>query len=701
MRFAYNTYDWSRFPRGTVTRAAGRPNHHQHAYCTAVTAFDIETTRLNVPEYQIEDQMIMYVWQWAIEEDVIFGRTWDDFLYFIEELHKHVPMDCYLVCYVHNLSFEFFYLRGIIDFDPDTVFSVSPRSILRAEYGGWLEFRCSRLHSGYGLDEWLKSLKVPALKMPDFDYLKIRYPWTPLTEDELVYCEHDVLGPVQAIHAEMERDHDTLATIPLTSTGYIRRELKRAIRANVPYARMRDIQPDYPLYEALKEAFRGGNTHASRWYSGRIIKDVGHVDRSSSYPDVLCHHLYPMGRWQHVTKCDTSDVIHNLDSGYAMVMRISFTGLRIKDDLLCGCPYLSVDRVRDLPARKGRDTLPWDVYREDNGRLLRTPHCSLTCTDIDLDIILRQYDYDQIKITEYWKSRYGELPSCITEIIKEHYRRKTQLKGVVGREAEYAHSKGIINAAYGQRCAAQDPAKLNIIYDPDQEGLFALDTSRSRADLLEQYVRKGFLPYSIGVFCTSWARAELQEMIDHVGLDFIYCDTDSIFYANPGKYNWDWYNSRRQLRALHSGAWATDCKGVDHYMGTLEVEPRCVRFATLGAKKYCEEWAGDPNLHITIAGLNKEAGAVELMKRGGMERFVDCVDRPLTFTETGKLAAVYNDDIDVTVEVDGHRLRITPNACLVPTEYTLSVTPDYAELIEELLPKLEMLINSVDNLPML
>ena len=414
----------------------------------------------------------------------------------------------------------------------------------------------------------------------------------------------------------------------------------------------------------------------------------------------MVHHKFPMGPWQHVTKCDTSDVIGNLNGEYAMLLRIHFTDLELRDDLLCGCPYLSVDRVQDLPAHRDRDSLPWDIYREDNGRLLRTPHCSVTCTDVDLAIILRQYKYSGIWIEEYWKSRYGELPGCITEIIKQHYRIKTELKGVAGREAEYAHSKAIINSAYGQRCTAQDPCKLNILYNPDLEGLFALDESRSKKDLLDIYVRKGFVPYSWGVWVTSWARAELQELIDYVGLDFIYCDTDSIFFANPRRYQWEWYNDRRMLRARKSGAWANDLKGKTHYMGTAEVEDHCTRFATLGAKKYCEEW-DDGSFHITISGVNKERGAVELAEAGGMERFVECVDRPYIFAKTGKLSAVYNDDIDVVIEADGHPLRITPNVCLVPTEYTLSITPDYQELIEELLPKLEILINSVDNPPLL
>lgn len=54
----------------------------------------------------------------------------------------------------------------------------------------------------------------------EFDYTKKRYPWTPLTDDEIAYCKTDVISVVECIKKEMEKDGDNLITIPLTSTGY-------------------------------------------------------------------------------------------------------------------------------------------------------------------------------------------------------------------------------------------------------------------------------------------------------------------------------------------------------------------------------------------------------------------------------------------------------------------------------------------------
>lgn len=42
--------------------------------------------------------------------------------------------------------------------------------------------------------------------------------------------------------------------------------------------------PTLHVFELLREAFRGGDTHANRFYVGKILDNVGSYDRESSYP---------------------------------------------------------------------------------------------------------------------------------------------------------------------------------------------------------------------------------------------------------------------------------------------------------------------------------------------------------------------------------------------------------------------------------
>ena len=50
-----------------------------------------------------EKKAIMYIWQFAIEENVIIGRSWNDFLYFCKKLYDFLNLkERYIVVYVHN-----------------------------------------------------------------------------------------------------------------------------------------------------------------------------------------------------------------------------------------------------------------------------------------------------------------------------------------------------------------------------------------------------------------------------------------------------------------------------------------------------------------------------------------------------------------------------------------------------------------------
>ena len=93
----------------------------------------------------------------------------------------------------------------------------------------------------------------------------------------------------------MDDYNDTLATIPLTSTGYVRREMRKACREDKHYRELFEtLMPTPEVYTLLRKAFRGGNTHASRYYADAIIDNVYSMDRVSSYPACICSDLYPM-----------------------------------------------------------------------------------------------------------------------------------------------------------------------------------------------------------------------------------------------------------------------------------------------------------------------------------------------------------------------------------------------------------------------
>ena len=104
-----------------------------------------------------------------------------------------------------------------------------------------------------------------------------------------------------------------------------------------------------------------------------------------------------------------------------------------------------------------------------------------------------------------------------------------------------------------------------------------------------------------------------------------------------------------------------------------------IAFRTWGAKKYVYVHlkAGEPELVCTIAGVGKSAGAEELCRHGGITAF----DLDFVFRDAGGLEAVYNDTADMILDIDGHKLHITPNVTLRPSTYTVGLAGDYERLL--------------------
>lgn len=648
--FDFSRLDKIRLQKRPRGNPRGRKNCH---YKDVICAFDIETT--NIPELK---QAFMYIWQFQFDDTTIVGRYWHEYLWFLSKLKEHLA-GCWLVIFVHNLSFEFQFLSGIYEFSDYEVFATDSRKILKCEMFGCFEYRCSYLHSNMSLKQYLDKMGVEDRKLSgeEFDYSKRRCPWTELTEEEMHYCINDVKGLVEAIKTEMGHDKDTLHTFPMTSTGYVRRDVKKAMYG-FNALQLKSMLPNEDVYLLLREAFRGGNCHANRYFSGDIVENVKSYDRSSSYPDVMLNCEFPMSEFQLVPYCDVDYLIRLINVKHrAVLMRITFTHLSLINKYT-GIPYLSTDKCRNIVNGK-----------YDNGRILSADYLETTLTDIDLKIVLSMYQFTDSKPLVVYKAKYGKLPKMITDVVIEYYRRKTELKDVDGQEIYYHKAKNKLNACYGM--CVQDPCKQTYVYE---NGEFKPKGTSIKL-LISRNNRKAFLNYAWGVWVSAWARLRLQEGIDLCGDNIVYVDTDSCKYV--GDVDWSKYNAQRKKDSIKSGAFATDRKGITHYMGVYESEGVCEKFKTLGAKKYVGEQNG--KLKITIAGVNKSKGAIELQANGGIEAFKE----GFIFVDSGGTESTYNDLKEpIKYEVDGHTIDITSNIYIEDGTYTLGITEEYMWLLQ-------------------
>lgn len=650
----------------TQKRGKGNPKTKTKIrYKDVICTFDIETTRL-----QPEEQAIMYVWMLHLHPNItIIGRTWEELAQLFEQFRAELDGET-LCIFVHNLSYEFQFLRAIYDFTNDEIFAVDRRKVLKCTMNGCLEFRCSYLHCNMSLAEYTRKMGVKHNKLDgeEYNYTIERYPWTPLTENELAYCVNDVLGLAESIETEMLTDGDNLYTFPLTSTGYVRRDAKRAMR-NAPAGFVKKQLPDLKTYTMCREAFRGGDTHANRYYANRIIKNVRSADRSSSYPEVVCNCLFPVSEFVNVGEMSFDRLMHLITvRKKAVLMRVSITNLRLADEFF-GAPYLSRDKCRRIER---------GAY--DNGRLLSADYLETTITDIDLKIIVEQYEFDDLCAFDVAYARYGKLPEVLIKTTVDYYKAKTELKNVPGQEIYYMKAKNKLNSIYGMM--AQDPVKQSTLFNGGEWSV----GNEPVEELLDTSNLKAFLCYQWGVWVTAHARAALQEGIKLAGDGFVYCDTDSVKYI--GDVDWSEYNAGRVAASMKSGAYATDPDGITHYMGVYEDDGFYPEFKTMGAKKYAFTLETGGATYVTIAGVTKRKGGRELDKHGGLKAFT----QGFVFVEAGGTESVYNDTPSVSVVYrEGRPLKIHPNIVIRDSTYTLGITAEYERLLENSLFPIDFL----------
>lgn len=651
---------------------------NRRRYLDAVCAFDTETTTVR------EKYSVMWVWQLQIgKHDTIIGRTWKEFLKTVKRIKTLISEDDTYICvYVHNLAFEFQFLRGIYKFKPDEVFCVQPRKPLRVDMLGCVEFRCSYLHSNMRLETYLSKMGVEHQKLK-MDYSKARYPWTPIEPGEMAYIVNDVQGLVEAITKEMEHDGDTLYTIPATSTGYVRRDVKKAMR-ELPHYYIKNLLPDFETFEMLREAFRGGNTHANRYFSKQIINDVKSIDMASCYPAAQMMDLFPVRPFRRVENCSfekMEDLLYRRKK--PLLMRLSFGGLSLKDRYW-GCPYIPIDKCRCLTGAVN-----------DNGRVLSADYLEISVTDLDYRIIRGEYAIGEIQIIDLMYSGYGPLPDCLKRAIKHYYTLKTELKGNDAEALLYEKSKNKLNAIYGMSCT--NPAKRDILFVGGEKS-YEFDGSKGFEEILEKSNKKAFFPYQWGVWTTANARMRLEAgiRIAHERGEYIYCDTDSVKYT--GDIGLDELNAPIRDTADKAGAYA-DRGERRYHMGVWEEDDGYpARFATRGAKKYVVENPETGKLKATIAGVNKReddgrvSGGMELMEHGGFSAFL--ADE-FVFHKAASAKSIYNDHERFMVRVDGHRLKVRECVTITENTYVLKDTLEYSALLDEILEE-EILIFSED-----
>lgn len=527
-------------------------DNKSNGYYNIPCAFDIETTSFyrdmdgraytyeqvqrmqdgNGRKAKLEKAAIMYVWQFGINGYTIMGRTWGEFVTMMQTISEVLGLNdkLRLIVYVHNLSYEFQFLRKW--FEWQRVFSIDLRKPIYAITTGNIEFRCSYLLSGYSLaklGEQLMKYKC-AKAVGDLDYQKIRHSETPLTDAEIHYCINDIKVVMCYIQERIEESKG-ITHIPITKTGFVRkycrahclREKSDAGKTvpNWDYVNlMQELQiTGMNEFNMLQRAFAGGFTHANAEYTDEIMCNVDSYDFTSSYPSVMVAEKFPMSSGVGMIVKSMAQ-FEFLISKYCCVFDIEFTNIFASE-------------TQDNPISANKCFIKENVC-ENNGRIVAANKIALTITDVDFEIICKFYSWERMRVGQMYCYKKEYLPTPFVKSILHLYESKTKLKGVEGKEVEYLNSKEMLNSCYGM--SVTNPLRDEFTYNGEWD--ITAMTEEQKQELLYKYntSKNRFLFYPWGIFVTAYARRNLFTGIYEAKGDYIYSDTDSIKLMNGSEH---------------------------------------------------------------------------------------------------------------------------------------------------------------------
>lgn len=605
----------------------------------------------------------MYIWQFSINKQVYYGRTWEEFTIFLKNLNRVVAER--KIVYVHNLAFEFSYLQSILTFSK--IFARKPLHPIFAINDTYnIEFRCSYMLTNSSLENLTDNFHLDIKKKSgDLDYSKIRTHETKLTKKELLYCEYDCLVLYELIK-KFKIEYKKISKIPYTSTGRVRKRFKKIVYADKNYKdKIKKAYNKNPrVYQMLMDALYGGYTHANFKYIGEILESVDSWDYTSSYPYCMCVEKFPCTKF---LETKLKNKMH-VDEDKAYLIDVTFTNIKSKYQN----HIMSINKCIECV---GNDN--------DNGRIARAKKVRLVCTEIDYNLFIKAYNIKENQITIN-KVRYAEknyLPRQFVNFILEIYEEKTKLKDVAGREDEYLLYKQLLNSLFGM--CLTNTIRDNVYFDENNEWHCDKLSNKEIIKKLEDESKKAFLSPAWGVWILAYARRNIINAILHYDKYALYSDTDSIKLKKGYdmtyilKYNEEVIKKLKYISKIRNIPYdkfsPKDIEGKEHPLGVFDHDGHYEKFVTLGAKKYCvqyiEKKTHKRKIEMTVAGLPKKC-KIKSVKHFKIDKVWNEYSSNKNLIEFHKK---YGEIVITDYKGSKAKVNIISGSCVYPTSHTLKL----------------------------
>ena len=703
--------------------------------------FDTESTTIthkvkdkNGKQKTVVDYCFLYTYQIAVgTEYYAIYRTYKQFETFITVLNSVLKQKCKneinngrppakCLIWVANLAHEWSFIKYRIaeKFDIEKCFAKTPRDVLYIDFGNFVFRECLGLF-GHSLANVAKNWTTTQKLKGDLDYDLIRTSETPLTEQEKQYCINDVIILTE-MHAAVLKAYTQTnggVILPNTSSGFVRLELKNAIRNSEDVTDEREcyncntskkeiktnlsyLMHDHKrLYTSAFQwdicrnyGYCGGLCGSNIDYVGTTLHNIQCVDLTSDYPAQMLHKKFPSGR---LTKLPLSEYEKIKKQGRPYFVIGIFKKLESYTHHATFSKHKALNYKNPAFIKKYGNMKNLIVY---NGKIRRGNNIVVCVNDVDLSAYSMIYDLEFTPLALYAFTKYDKLPSWLFDCIVDNYADKSRLK-IAGltKTVEYMDKKRNVNTFYG--VLSTKPA--NMFDEFTNDGLFTPSDEWSYSKMIQQ---SWLNPY-IAFWVTSYARKILMQFISQFPELIVQYDTDSLYYIT-NKPNSELmkkailnYNAR--IEKINDNIF---CKHPDKKLfmslGTWDFENTYINFLPLGAKKYIKQDMTD-GIQTVIAGLPKTAIPAEIANKNIKKPFThynvlkkyiesECTINSVIVKHqfANKFASVYNDDCIVShetiVDYSGRPATIEQTCyhAIVPIDFTLALGWDFARQIVRL-----------------
>lgn len=338
-------------------------------------------------------------------------------------------------------------------------------------------------------------------------------------------------------------------------------------------------------FNILRRTFAGGYVGYNLDHVGETVEDVACFDFTSSYVARICESRFFPRKYIGFDYCVKLDDIlkYRLKHNFC-ILNVTLTNLRSVHACKCLRDTGFVDKKNTGYGKKTIVTSESSNIISDKDFVISADKICLWITNIDLKYIRLFYKFDEIAVNyaEYYEC--GRLPENYLKVILDLFKEKSYNKNNPDSFME-----------------VRSKARVNITWGNMVTGFFG-HTDDELVDEIESYTkfrgsfRNRCSAYQWGIACTSFARYYLLSFVYSLGDDWLYSDTDSIYFKNRPEHiemikKYNLIIRKCLLRFYKDDEISVKSKYCDkvYNLGEMTCEGFYKRFKYLRAKTYLKE----------------------------------------------------------------------------------------------------------------